>query len=110
MANDQREVRLQKLERLKAEGVLPYAGRYPRTHTLEEARREAERAEGTKVRVAGRVMTSRAFGKLTFAHLQDASGRCQVWAARGSGPRSVRPVRPARGIVVGCATKSKRRP
>src|SRR6266702_4055556 len=26
-----------------------------------------------------------------------ASGRCQVWAARGSGPRSVRPVRPARG-------------
>src|SRR5437764_232419 len=78
MPNDQREVRLQKLERLKAEGVRPYAARYERTHTLDAARREAERAEGTKVRVSGRVMTSRAFGKLTFAHLQDASGRCQV--------------------------------
>lgn len=78
MANDQREVRLQKLERLKAEGVRPYADRFPVTHTLDEARREAEKAEGVPVRVAGRVMTSRAFGKLTFAHLLDRSGRCQV--------------------------------
>ncbi len=78
MANDQREVRLKKLEALRAEGVRPYADRYPTTHTLDEARKEAEKAEGTKVRVAGRVLTSRAFGKLTFAHLQDRSGRCQV--------------------------------
>ena len=78
MANDQREVRLQKLDRLRAEGVRPYADRYPTTHTLLGARGEAERIEGTAVRVAGRVMTARSFGKLTFATLQDASGRCQV--------------------------------
>jgi len=78
MANDQREVRLQKLEALKAAGIRPYADRYPTTHTLEAARKGAETAEGTKVRVAGRVMTARAFGQLTFVHLQDASGRCQV--------------------------------
>src|SRR5688572_31523149 len=78
MANDQREVRLKKLEALRAEGVLSYADRYPITHTLEEARKEAEKAEGVAVKVAGRVMTSRAFGTLTFAHLQDRSGRCQV--------------------------------
>ena len=78
MANDQREVRLQKLERLKAEGIRPYADRYPTTHSLLGARAEAEKAEGTPVRVAGRVMTARSFGKLTFATLQDASGRCQV--------------------------------
>src|SRR5262245_15823689 len=78
MANDQREVRLQKLERLRAEGVRPYADRFETSHVLDEARRLAEAAEGTPVRVAGRVMSSRAFGKLTFAHLQDRSGRCQV--------------------------------
>src|SRR5262245_8965064 len=78
MANDQRESRLKKLEALRAEGVRPYADRYPTTHTLDAARKEAERKEGVAVRVAGRVMTSRAFGKLTFATLQDASGRCQI--------------------------------
>ena len=78
MANDQREVRLQKLEALKAAGIRPYADRYPTTHPLDAARKEAETTEGTKVRVAGRVMTARAFGQLTFVHLQDASGRCQV--------------------------------
>src|SRR5438876_10986797 len=78
MPNDQREVRIQKLEALKAAGVRPYADRYPKTHTLAEARREAEKAEGTPVKVAGRVMTSRSFGKLTFAHLKDGTGTCQV--------------------------------
>src|SRR5439155_7960278 len=72
MSNDQREVRLQKLAALVAAGIRPYADRFPTTHALDEARREAERAEGTPVRVAGRVMTARAFGKLTFAHLLDA--------------------------------------
>lgn len=78
MANDQREVRLQKLAALKAAGVKPYADRYPTTHSLVAAREAAEAGQGTPVRVAGRVMTARAFGKLTFAHLLDASGRCQV--------------------------------
>ncbi len=83
MANDQREVRIQKLEALRAAGLRPYADRYPTTHTLAQARQaaadmSAEKPEGTKVRVAGRIMTSRAFGQLTFAHLQDASGRCQI--------------------------------
>src|SRR5262245_36918292 len=78
MANDQREVRLQKLEALRAAGVRPYADRFPKTHTLDAARRLAEQKEGEPVKVAGRVMTARAFGKLTFAHLLDASGRCQI--------------------------------
>lgn len=78
MANDQREVRLQKLAALKAAGLRPYADRFPKTHTLDAARREAEAREGTPVKVAGRVMTARAFGKLTFVHLLDSSGRCQV--------------------------------
>ncbi len=79
-----RAQRLLKLEALKAAGVRPYAARYERTHSLEQAREIAASqaagapAEGTDVRVAGRVLTVRAFGKLVFLHLQDGSGRCQV--------------------------------
>ncbi len=78
------EARLQKLAAIEAAGVRPYAERYERTHTLAEARDVAERqqgddtASGEAVRVAGRVMTRRMFGKLLFVHLQDGSGRCQV--------------------------------
>ncbi|MDA1194133.1 MAG: lysine--tRNA ligase [Planctomycetota bacterium] len=78
------ESRLAKLAAIRAAGVLPYAERYERTHTLIEARDLAaaqagdQAAAGQPVRVAGRVLTRRAFGKLLFLHLQDGSGRCQV--------------------------------
>ena len=73
---EQRDVRLKKLERLRAAGINPYPDRYERTHTLAEAR---ALPEGTgDVRVAGRIMTQRIMGKLSFATLQDASGRCQI--------------------------------
>ena len=87
MFDDLREVRIQKMEALRAAGILPYAERYARTHSLVEAYRLAEEAPGgsegaespaAEVMVAGRVMTIRSFGKLTFFHLQDGSGRCQV--------------------------------
>ncbi|MDJ0975024.1 MAG: lysine--tRNA ligase [Planctomycetota bacterium] len=81
---DQRQVRLEKIEALKAAGHAPYADRFDRTHSLAEAyalaeaQPEVEPETGTAVRVAGRVMTLRRFGKLLFLHLLDASGRCQV--------------------------------
>jgi len=74
--NDLRQVRIEKLQRLRAEGVPVYPDRYERTHTLGEA---AELPEGTDgVRVAGRLVAVRTFGKLTFAHLADATGRLQI--------------------------------
>jgi lysyl-tRNA synthetase class 2 len=76
--DDLREVRIRKLEALREAGVRPYADRYERTHALDEARKAAEAGEAVRVRTAGRVVSARAFGRLTFVHLQDASGRCQV--------------------------------
>ena len=82
--DEQRQIRLGKLEALRAEGTIPYAERWPRTHTLLAAREMAAAQEdeapsdGTPVTTAGRVMTVRKFGKLLFFHLQDGSGRCQV--------------------------------
>jgi lysyl-tRNA synthetase, class II len=67
--------RLRKLEEIKKLGITPYAEKYERTHSLKEA---FEGGEGTKVKVAGRIMTLREMGKLAFAHLQDFSGRMQI--------------------------------
>ncbi|MEM8883955.1 MAG: lysine--tRNA ligase [Planctomycetota bacterium] len=76
MSEDLRQVRIEKLQRLWERGVPVYPGRFDRTHSLEEA---TKLEPGTKdVRVAGRVIAIRTFGKLTFAHLQDAHARVQI--------------------------------
>ena len=43
---------------------------------------EALEAEGIRVRVAGRLMSRRVMGKASFAHLQDMSGRIQLFVQR----------------------------
>ena len=74
--NEYRKVRIAKLERLRDAGINPYPERFERTHLLTEARALPE--ETGNVAVAGRVMTARIMGKLSFLTLQDQSGRCQV--------------------------------
>ncbi len=82
--DEQRDVRIAKLDAMREAGLLPYADRFERSHALQAARTQAieQTSEdpdgGSAVRVAGRVLTVRRFGKLTFLHLQDGSGRLQV--------------------------------
>jgi lysyl-tRNA synthetase class 2 len=45
---------------------------------------EALEALGLRVRVAGRLMSRRVMGKASFAHLQDMSGRIQLFVQRDS--------------------------
>jgi lysyl-tRNA synthetase class 2 len=77
--------RVAKLQQLRDAGIDPYPPRATRTHTA--AAVEAivhglpegiERANGTTVHVAGRVMARRDMGKATFIDLVDGSGRIQV--------------------------------
>ncbi len=81
--NDQEQQRYQKLARLRERGVEPYPLRAARTHTAREAIEFFER-EGTLegIRLAGRLMSLRDMGKLTFAHLQDGSGKIQLMFRR----------------------------
>lgn len=87
MPNDQREVRLQKLEGLRAAGMRPYADRYPKIQDLGVAKSLAvDLAPGASaaevpVSTAGRVVALRRYKNYIFAHLQDGGGheeRCQV--------------------------------
>jgi lysyl-tRNA synthetase class 2 len=76
--------RRQKLERLIADGVEPYAAHFHRTHTIAQVLQELEAAphRTDNVVVAGRLMRKRESGGMTFADLQDGTGRIQVVAQR----------------------------
>ncbi len=67
--------RQKKAESLRASGTQPYVSSYERTHSLLEAR---DAGDGTKTTIAGRIMLLRDMGKMTFATLQDQSGRLQI--------------------------------
>jgi lysyl-tRNA synthetase, class II len=67
---------------IEAAGVRPYAYRYDRTHTAADAvalYQDAMGDAGPTVSVAGRLASLRLQGKTMFAHLEDASGRIQVY-------------------------------
>jgi lysyl-tRNA synthetase, class II len=77
--------RREKLERLQAAGVEPYAAHFHRTHTAAEALSllgPEPDAEGGPVTVAGRLMVKRVTGGMAFARLRDGSGDIQLVAQR----------------------------
>jgi lysyl-tRNA synthetase class 2 len=76
--------RLEKSNRLRARGVEPYPHRAERTHSAAEALAAfvAVEAEGVtpQVTVVGRIVGGmREMGKAAFTHLEDGSGRLQLY-------------------------------
>lgn len=74
--------RREKRAALEARGIAPFAYRYERSHAAAEALalyRDEMGERGPRVRVAGRIDRLGSHGKTAFLHLQDASGRIQVY-------------------------------
>lgn len=79
--SEQEIVRREKLNQLKALNINPYpAALYPVNHSTKQLKENFE--EGKKVIIAGRLMSRRIQGKASFAELQDAEGRIQVYFNR----------------------------
>jgi len=79
------EQRIRKLEALRSLGIEPYAYKYERTHTCRDILEGYEElsSSGRVVRVAGRLVVSkREMGKTIFSHIQDGSGRVQIYLRR----------------------------
>ncbi len=72
---DEREVRIKKLERIKKEGIIPFADKFVKENNLGEIK---SLSLGTQVKTAGRVVLFRDMGRITFCHLQDFWGRNQI--------------------------------
>jgi len=78
------KVRREKLEEFRSRGMDPFPYNYDKTHSaaeilnkFKELKEGEESAE--EVSIAGRVMTKRGHGKASFAHLQDETGRIQIY-------------------------------
>jgi lysyl-tRNA synthetase class 2 len=84
--NDLQQQRAAKLERLRAAGIEAYPPRAQRSHTIAAVLTDfdalAERGEC--VTAVGRIVGARrVMGKLAFAHIEDESGRIQLWLSKG---------------------------
>jgi len=79
------KVRLDKIAKLKEVGVDPYPRRVDRTHPIQEAiglflagEGESDEIE-VKAVLVGRIRSVRPMGKVTFAHIEDGTGRIQLF-------------------------------
>jgi lysyl-tRNA synthetase class 2 len=73
MTDDLRQIRLDKLDKLRKAGIHPYPERFPKTHSIAQAREALD----TVVRVAGRLVANRPGGKMAFFNIQDMDAKIQ---------------------------------
>ena len=77
------QVRRDKLAALRAEGRDPFQEtKFDVTHHAQDIKDNFDALEGSEVRVAGRLMSKRGMGKVSFCDLQDKSGRIQLYARK----------------------------
>jgi lysyl-tRNA synthetase class 2 len=77
--------RLEKLNRIRAQGINPYPNSYHRTHTTQEAAslfQEQENKQDTgavaEFSLGGRITALRLMGKIAFLDIRDGSGKVQL--------------------------------
>lgn len=72
--------RLRKLSELKQRGIDPFAvERFDRTHVAADVLSNFEELENKDVKAAGRIVSIREMGKASFAHIEDDSGKIQLY-------------------------------
>lgn len=82
---DQEKARREKLARLLESGVNPYPPRVQRTHSIAQALSAYEKdelGEEERLTLAGRMISRRVMGKLSFGHIEDGSGQIQIMVRR----------------------------
>ncbi|MDD3165248.1 MAG: lysine--tRNA ligase, partial [Oscillospiraceae bacterium] len=81
--NDQLRIRREKLAALREAGQDPFElTRFDVTAYSETIKARFDELEGQAVRVAGRLMSKRGMGKVSFCDLQDREGRIQLYARK----------------------------
>ena len=68
-------VRLERLEKLRSLGINPYPSHTDDRISTKEA---SVKPEKTEVKIAGRLISKREMGKISFSHLKDESGKIQL--------------------------------
>ncbi|WP_278621017.1 lysine--tRNA ligase [Weissella koreensis] len=87
--NDQMVVRREKMAELKEQGIDPFGQRFEASHHASELHQayddvdidELEEKQ-ISVKIAGRMMTKRRSGKITFANIKDRTGSVQIFVQK----------------------------
>ena len=80
---DQIKVRREKLAALQAEGRDPFQlTKFVVTSNAKEIKDHFDEMEGKTVSIAGRMMSKRGMGKVSFCDIQDKTGRIQLYARK----------------------------
>ena len=87
--NEQVQERIKKLGRLRDADIEPYSGSFDagdRAADILEKFGDLEKEElegrNEKCSIAGRIISFRNFGKTAFAHIQDSTGRIQIYLSK----------------------------
>ncbi|MBA9087532.1 lysyl-tRNA synthetase class 2 [Fontibacillus solani] len=87
------KIRREKLDELRGLGIDPFGNKYTRTHMAGDITsqydgltKEELEEKSVEVTVAGRIMAKRVMGKASFAHIQDLSGKIQIYVRQDSTP------------------------
>ncbi|PTM54790.1 lysine--tRNA ligase [Desmospora activa] len=82
-------IRREKMDTLRERGIDPFGQKYTRTHTaraileaFDAFSKEEIEQKNQPVVIAGRLVAKRKQGKASFAHLQDQSGRIQIYVRK----------------------------
>ena len=84
--NELLQIRRAKLDELRSLGIDPFGQKFERTHhaaeiakAYEDKSKEELETLDAEVSIAGRIMQKREMGKAGFAHLQDITGKIQIY-------------------------------
>ncbi|MCM3342256.1 lysine--tRNA ligase [Paenibacillus sp. MER TA 81-3] len=87
------QIRRNKLDELRKLGIDPFGKKYNRTHSAKavldkynDMTKEELDEAGVEVSLAGRIMAKRGMGKASFAHIQDLTGRIQIYVRQDTVP------------------------
>ncbi|OWA33209.1 lysine--tRNA ligase [Saccharibacillus sp. O16] len=87
------KVRREKLGELKELGIDPFGAKFERDETAagilakyDTMDKEELEEKAPEVRIAGRIMAKRGMGKASFSHIQDLTGRIQLYVRKDSVP------------------------
>lgn len=85
------QIRRNKLDELRKLGIDPFGGKYERENHAGDILKEYDglskeelEEKQVEVNLAGRIMAKRGMGKASFAHIQDLSGRVQIYVRQDS--------------------------
>ncbi len=77
----------EKVNELKEAGVAPFGKKFDKQHMVGDLLKHTPQSEGETLteetfKTAGRIMTYRTAGKAVFAHIEDQSGRIQIYVRK----------------------------